>query len=731
MPDGILNNSSLQYVRDYIEQHYRIRAVVSLPQTAFKHYEAGVKPSILFLQKFTEEEYSLYQANIHQITGENEAIYMPRVTELEKDRKKVIEVQGCPAQVAVTEIYQPRFRATLDNIEDLNRKLDKKPTQIFLRWRERFVRDTSLEVPQEFELYDEKAASNQLKTHHRDLTALVKEYKEQYKAASDSEWEDQIKEEYKERIDAVKEALADKNAEDIRQWVRENANHPIFMAMAERIGYDATGRRDPVNDLEAIYDEYQRFRGDPDFFRVSPDRENQIFLTYRGDILEIERLDPSPYQALRTNSINAIKSSKYQWINLKDAVKFRREIVSDSSELPYVGMENIQSNTGFYVPSTEEKETFNSALKFEVGDVLFPKLNPYLNKVHLAQFRGVCSTEFHVLKGINLNNLYLSTFLSSRLVLNQTTCLMTGSALSRLQTQEVERLPILLPPPEIQNDIAEIMQSAYTAKKQKDQEADALLDSIDDYILTELGIEMPAVKEKKCFVVYAGETTGRRVDSFYYQSKFRSVDQIVENVRFDVFNLGVLISEISSGATPKVDENYYTDSSDGVPFLRVQNVTSQGIDLSDAKFITREVHNGTLKRSQLKKDDLVFTITGRIGSVAVVPDNFEGNINQHSVRFHLTEQITNITINPSYVAAFLNSELGKSLAIREVTGATRPALDYKALKSLKIILPPIEIQNEIVTEAKNRLAKVVELRHEADAIVEAAKEEIVSILLAG
>ncbi len=201
-------------------------------------------------------------------------------------------------------------------------------------------------------------------------------------------------------------------------------------------------------------------------------------------------------------------------------------------------------------------------------------------------------------------------------------------------------------------------------------------------------------------------------------------------MQFDVFNLGALISEISSGATPKVDENYYTDSSAGVPFLRVQNVTNHGIDLSDAKFITREVHNGMLKRSLLKKDDLVFTITGRIGSVAVVPDNFEGNINQHSVRFHLKERITNITINPFYVAAFLNSELGKSLAIREVTGGTRPALDYKTLKSLKIILPPIEIQNEIVVEIKRHLAKVAELRHEADAIVEAAKERVERMLLA-
>lgn len=266
LPDGILNNSSLQYVRDYIEQHYRILAVISLPQIAFKYYEAGVKPSILLLQKFSEEEYTLYQASIRQITDENEAIYLPRVTELKKERKKMIDEHGCPAQVAVTELYELRFRTTLDNIEDLNWKLNKKPTQTFLRWRDRFVRDTRLEDSQEFELFDKRTANEQLKTYKKDLTALVKEYQEKYKAASDSEWEDQIKEEYKEKIDAVKEALADKNAEDIREWVRENANHPIFMAMAEHIGYDATGREDPINDLDAICEEYHRFRGDPDFF---------------------------------------------------------------------------------------------------------------------------------------------------------------------------------------------------------------------------------------------------------------------------------------------------------------------------------------------------------------------------------------------------------------------------------------------------------------------------------
>jgi type I restriction enzyme M protein len=56
IPDGILTNSSLQYVRDSIEEMFKIIAVVSMPQTAFSATGAGVKSSILFLKKYSEKE---------------------------------------------------------------------------------------------------------------------------------------------------------------------------------------------------------------------------------------------------------------------------------------------------------------------------------------------------------------------------------------------------------------------------------------------------------------------------------------------------------------------------------------------------------------------------------------------------------------------------------------------------------------------------------------------------
>ena len=56
LPDGILTNSSLQGVRHWILNHFQLLAVVSLPQFAFSHYDAGVKASIVFLRRLYDNE---------------------------------------------------------------------------------------------------------------------------------------------------------------------------------------------------------------------------------------------------------------------------------------------------------------------------------------------------------------------------------------------------------------------------------------------------------------------------------------------------------------------------------------------------------------------------------------------------------------------------------------------------------------------------------------------------
>jgi type I restriction enzyme M protein len=71
LPDGILTNSSLQGVRDWLLAHFQLLAVVSLPQFAFAHYDAGVKASLVFLRRMKDGESLADDAPIFMALAEN------------------------------------------------------------------------------------------------------------------------------------------------------------------------------------------------------------------------------------------------------------------------------------------------------------------------------------------------------------------------------------------------------------------------------------------------------------------------------------------------------------------------------------------------------------------------------------------------------------------------------------------------------------------------------------
>lgn len=56
LPDGILSNSTLQYVRDFLMERTQVQAIISLPQFAFTHFGAGVKSSVIFVRKKDQSE---------------------------------------------------------------------------------------------------------------------------------------------------------------------------------------------------------------------------------------------------------------------------------------------------------------------------------------------------------------------------------------------------------------------------------------------------------------------------------------------------------------------------------------------------------------------------------------------------------------------------------------------------------------------------------------------------
>jgi type I restriction enzyme M protein len=101
VPDGILTNASLQGVRDWLVKRFQILAVVSLPQFAFSHYDAGVKASIVFLRKRApneepNNEEAIFMAQAENIgydgTGRN-TFNITVVSERAEEER--VEIQSC------------------------------------------------------------------------------------------------------------------------------------------------------------------------------------------------------------------------------------------------------------------------------------------------------------------------------------------------------------------------------------------------------------------------------------------------------------------------------------------------------------------------------------------------------------------------------------------------------------------------------------------------------------
>ena len=210
------------------------------------------------------------------------------------------------------------------------------------------------------------------------------------------------------------------------------------------------------------------------------------------------------------------------------------------------------------------------------------------------------------------------------------------------------------------------------------------------------------MNEDHFFMVSWGKIE-RRHDVRFYLPRFVQLEEKVRgrtNRRLRDFFLAM-----AGGATPKAEEKelYYSeDPETGVPFIRVQNLSTTGeLDLTDVKLINVETHDGMLARSHVHEDDLLVKITGvgRMAVSSVPPKGFEGNINQHIVRAKTRSRIESETL-----AAFLNTDVGEALATRRATGGTRPALDYPALRSIPIIyneaiLPLLEEANARRKEA--------------------------------
>lgn len=125
-----------------------------------------------------------------------------------------------------------------------------------------------------------------------------------------------------------------------------------------------------------------------------------------------------------------------------------------------IELEHIEQGTGRLIGSTTTNTASSIKRVFQTGDVLFSKLRPYLQKFWLAQRDGVCSSEIWIFRPDATICLpeFLPCLLQSPEFMRSTNAA-AGSKMPRAEWEYVQRTPLLLPPLDIQHQVAELLRT--------------------------------------------------------------------------------------------------------------------------------------------------------------------------------------------------------------------------------------------------------------------------------
>ena len=554
LPDGILTNATLQYVRDFIMNNFKINAIVSIPQTAFSHYGAGVKCSLLFLTKST------------------------------------------------------------------------------------------------------------------------------------------------------------KNKEDC----------DIFMAQAEYVGYDATGREIEQNDLNEIFNNYKNFIEKKNF-----KLNDKCFLIKFNSIKSNKRIDAG----FNKNPYNLV--SKYSIVKLKDCILNKGTYGANEPSIPYnegdiryIRISDIDENGNLKNDTIKTAKNIDEKYILNDDDFLFARTGSvgrtFLYKKSMGKSIYAGYLIKYILDTSKIYPEYLSAYCQTSKYWQWVKQQERPAVQSNINAEEYSSLTIPLPPLDKQKEIANIMKDANLLKEKLEKEADKLLSSIDEYLLKELGINLPKketdLKNRISYTVKLSEIKGNRFDCEYHQIYYKKFENAIKNTKYKTVKL-----------KEKIFINSQLEDTSKYEFINYIDLSciekEKGI-IIDTIFMNKDFPSRARQRV-CKGDLLVSTLSGSMKAIAIVEEDKENLI--ASTGFFVIKE-TDKDLLKYFLISILRTNLFQELLKREARGAIMSSINCNDFLNIEIPLPPIEIQQKIVNEINERKQKALRLQKEAKEILENAKSKIEEII---
>lgn len=578
LPDGILANSSLQYVRDFIEERAQILAIVSLPQGAFTYYGTGVKTSLVFLRKKQTgeklpEKYAVFMAEANHIgydtTGRKDTNEFPQILEAWEEFK------------------------TQHLTEEFTLKQEATPTKAFFR-----------DVPLTF-----SATKNELE----------------------------------ERFDV-------------------NFHKPEYYELTKKLGRTPFKLVKFGEIISTIINgvDYREFtETGKTYLRVSNIKPFKI------DKTEVVKV---PFDADKTNKAKLAKG---------DILVTRKGTFGISAFLDKNSTDVISS------------EIFRIRLKKEYEDTpILPKFIAYILNLSIFQ-----------------------SFLAK---------IKVGAIMGSLSQNAINELLIPLPPMHIQLEIVKLIDDALQKERTKRRQANRVYKSIDNYLLSELGITFPRSEQKKIltYIVTLDRLNQSRWDVGYWDPES---SKLVQSVK-----LGKYATKTISNALKisNVIVNPSQNPEQSINYVDLAGINETTGEVSPTKILGRDAPSRA--RMRIKANDLLIaSLKGSLGKIAVVPKSLDNQV-ASSGFFVIRDQPH---YNVWYLFSLFKSKTYQNLLSHLTAGAVMAAISQKQFENLVIPFPPKDIQDKIARKVQTRINRSKQLQLEADEMLTIIKEKIEKIIL--
>ncbi len=421
------------------------------------------------------------------------------------------------------------------------------------------------------------------------------------------------------------------------------------------------------------------------------------------------RYDPKFYHKNFTDNIDRIKNNNYSKLN--DVIEFSSETWNQKDyfedTFPYIEISKINTLTGIIEEIKKvEKCKAPSRAKMIVrnNDIIISTTRPDRGAISYVKTNDIliASTGFSILRDIKNNIItkkYLFYILKLPLVLQQFNQRSSGGNYPAITQEEISKVIIPIPTKPIQQNIIDMMDKAYLSKKQKEKQAKELLESIDTYLLDELGITLPEVDnslDKRIFEVNLSDVSGGRFDPFYY----KYCVNVMKSIKYEELDL-IELANINKG----------------------QSITSK--DIVEGKYpVIGGGQTSPYNHNKCNHDDNIITVSAS-GAYA-------GYVWYHNYAIFASDcNVLQSKNEEECKTVFLFNVL--KLKQQELynlqQGSGQPHVYADDIKNIKIPLPPIKKQNEIAEHIQNIRDEAKQLKLEAVQELESAKAEVEKMIL--